>query len=128
MTTDPERLAKHNLARARYARRELERLLLTMRECEVREEEAHQPAPVGHLHALDAWLCRSGKHDDHEGSRARDFWQTVCEDGKGVYYVSDGGYSRLCANVWNRDRDVPVLGLDRGLSLPFALARWEALA
>lgn len=106
-------------------RRELERLIRVAWESDTEFDPAQ--APVGLIHALDAWLCRSGKSDDHDGARARAFWREVCERGRAVYYASDGGYSRLCVDMWAERREAPILGLDRGLSLPFALERWATL-
>ena len=39
-------------------------------------------------------------------------------------YLSDGGYSRLMVQVADPER--PAVWLDRGLSLPGVVARWEA--
>ena len=91
--------------------------------------EEFDPAktPVKLVRSLDEWLCRSGKSDDQGGSRALAFWREFCERGRAVYYVSDGGYSRLCVDMWAERREAPILGLDRGLSLPFALERWDSL-
>ena len=76
---------------------------------------------------IDARLCRSGVSDDHSGDRARHFWRTYLEDGNAVFYVSDGGYSRLCLSVWNTEDGSPTLGLDRELSTPYSLERWAQI-
>lgn len=76
------------------------------------------------IHWIDARLCRSGVSDDHDGSRARHFWRTYLETGNAVFYVSDGGYSRLCLSVWNTEDGSPTLDLDPSLSTPYSLERW----
>lgn len=76
---------------------------------------------------IDARLCRSGVSDDHSGDRARHFWRTYLETGNAVFYVSDGGYSRLCLSVWNTEDGSPTLDLDRSLSTPYSLERWAQI-
>ncbi len=79
------------------------------------------------IHWIDARLCRSGVSDDHDGSRARHFWQMYLENGVAVFYVSDGGYSRLCLSIWNTEDGSPTLELDRSLSTPYSLERWSQI-
>lgn len=85
------------------------------------------PEIIQAIHQIDAYLCRSGVSDDHDGRRARKFWSDFIESGNAVYYISDGGYSRLCLSIWDTADASPTLGLDRGLSTPFSIERWERL-
>ena len=79
------------------------------------------------VHRIDAYLCRSGMSDDQDGRRAHRFWSDFLDTGNAVYYISDGGYSRLCLSIWESEDGSPILGLDRGLSTPFSLERWVQL-
>lgn len=90
-------------------------------------ESSVSPELVEAIHRIDAYLCASGVSDDHDGRRARKFWSDFLETGNAVYYISDGGYSRLCLSIWESRDGSPTLGLDRGLSTTFSLERWAQL-
>ena len=100
------------------------RELLNMAEDQVGMAEPTK-VPVDLIHQIDASLCRSGVSDDKSGRRARQFWHDVVEKGHGVYYISDGGYTRLIIDLWRED--APKIGIDWSLATEYARAQWATL-
>lgn len=53
--------------------------------------------------------------------------RTLWEGSRIQVYLSDGGYSRLTLDILGEDDMTPILGMDRTLSRPHVIARWDAL-
>ena len=70
------------------------------------------------VRVLDEYL--TGHTENRRGDDRR--WTELVEQMDVVFYLSDGGYSRLVLDLYDGK-----FGLDRGLSTKRVLERWDAL-
>jgi len=87
-------------------------------------EELDLPARlVSMVRDLDLYL--TGKSNNRDPARDLDRSERFVTGEIWEIYLSDGGYSRVVLQI--ADSEKPPIWLERGLSLPRVVERWDAL-